>query len=525
MSALSSILAQASVEARLRLRSPATAIAVAFLGAGAVLWIPDPSGRAASLTWQTADGGVFSSVYSSRYLSWATAIVGGIISIVGFYLVAGSIRRDRERGVGAILAATPLSGPAYLTGKFAAHLAYLSALSTLAVIAGVVAFARWGSGALHPLDFLAAWALFVLPGVAFTAAFAVFFDVAPGLKGRAGLVIWFFAFAALASGFTARRADGRLEHLPRFDPFGMATLQWMVEESVPQATGVSSGLIFHSKPITRVDWPGVSVTSAVLRQRLLSLFAALLPLAAATLFFDRFDPARTRRFRKAGRRRAQPPAAAFETLPDAPVFVSGRDAAPAPSAARSILAEARLTWDTASLLKWPLLAAALVPPFLPAAALPFGAAALFLLLATTIAEVPAREDLAGTRALVFSQPGVPLSPAVWKTGALLLFVLAFGLPCAARAAAGSAGAGAGAGFLAGLVFTAGLASGFGSLSGGGKLFLGVYTAVWYFAVNRLPLADFTGLFAEPSGLRAAAFLVAGAGAVAAALANEARVRA
>ncbi|HEX7528449.1 MAG TPA: hypothetical protein VF425_05015, partial [Thermoanaerobaculia bacterium] len=260
-----------------------------------------------------------------------------------------------------------------------------------------------------------------------------------------------------------------------------------------------------------------------LRQRFLSLLAALLPLAAATMFFDRFDPARVRRFRRPARGRAAIPAAAFETLPDAPVFVPGRDDAPAPSAARSILAEARLTWDAASLLKWPLVAAALVPPFLPAAAFPFGAAAFLLLLAPTIAEVASREELAGTRALVFSQPGVPLSPVLWKTGAILVFVLAFGLPCAVRAAAGSLAAGSA--FFAGLLFTAGLAAGFGSLTAGGKLFLGVYTAVWYFAVNRLPFADFTGLFAEPSALKMAAFLLAGVAAVGAARLREASGRA
>ena len=254
-------------------------------------------------------------------------------------------------------------------------------------------------------------------------------------------------------------------------------------------------------------WPGVSLTPAVLRQRFLSLLAALLPLAAATLFFDRFDPARARLFRRPARGSAVIPIPAFETLPDAPVFVPGRDAAPSPSAARSILAEVRLTWDAASLLKWPLLAAALLPPFLPAAAFPFGAAAFLLLLAPTIAEVPSREELAGTRALVFSQPGVSLSPVLFKTGAVLAFVLAFGLPCTVRAAAESLSAGAA--FFAGLLFTAGLAVGFGSLTGGGKLFLGVYTAVWYFALNRLPIADFTGLFAEPSARRAALYLSVG----------------
>ncbi len=519
---LGAVAAQAAVETRMRLRSPATLFAALLLGAGAVLWIPDPSGRAASLSWRGADGTVFSSVYSSRYLSWASAIVGGILSIAGFYLVTGSIRRDRERGVGAILAATPLSSPAYLAGKFAAHATYLAVMSLLAVAAGVVAFARWGSGSLHPADFLSSWGLFIVPGVAFTAALAVFFDVTPGLRGRAGLVLWFFAFAALASGFTPRAADGRLEHLPRFDPFGMATLQWLVEQSLPGAKGISSGLIFHSRPVTRVDWPGATVTPDAVRQRGVSLLAGLLPLAASLLFFDRFDPGRGRR-RSGGTKPERALVAIADAAAPAASAALGEPVALVPSALRSVLAEARLAWDAGSLLKWPLLAAALVAPFLPAAAFPFGAAGMLLLLGLAIAEVAARESLAGTRGLVFAQPGVPASPVLWKTGAILVLVLAFGLPCAVRAAVEAPVAGIA--FLVGLLFTAGLAAGFGSLTGGGKLFLGVYTAVWYFAVNRLPIADFTGLFAEPSAARAAAFLLAGAAAVGAALATEVRARA
>jgi hypothetical protein len=112
---------------------------------------------------------------------------------------------------------------------------------------------------------------------------------------------------------------------------------------------------------------------------------------------------------------------------------------------------------------------------------------------------------------------------LFKAGAVLVFVVAFGLPCAARAAAESPAAGAA--FFAGLLFTAGLAAGFGSLTGGGKLFLGAYTAVWYVAVNSLPLADYTGLFSEPSALKSTAFLLSGAAAVAAARLREAGRRA
>ena len=284
---------------------------------------------------------------------------------------------------------------------------------------------------------------------------------------------------------------------------------------MPQATGVSSGLIFHDAPITRVAWPGVSFTPAVAAQRGRSLLVALVPLGLAALFFDRFDPARRRLPRKRGGERSVF-APAFETLPAATAAITFAGPRPVPTVGRAVLAEARLIWDSASILKWPLLACALGAPFLPAEQFPIGAAAFLLLLAPSIAEVAAREDLAGTRGLVFSQPGVPESPVLWKTGALLAFVVVLGLP----SLGGAVVRGAGFGFLTGLLFTAGAAAGLGALSRGGKLFLGVYTALWYLAVSRLPFADFTGLFAPPSFLRAAAYVFLGALCVGAALAVE-----
>lgn len=512
--------AQAAVETRMRLRAPSTLVAVLCLGLAAVLWIPDPSGNATSLAWTTADGRFFASTYSSGYLAWAAAIVGSIwTSLVGFYLVAGTVRRDRASGVGAILAATPLSEPAYLAGKAAAHVLYLGVLSLLAVGAAWVAFLRWGVGPFHPLAFAATWLLFTLPALVLTAGLAVLFDVTPVLRGRSGLVIWFFLFAILVSGFNARDGKGRVVNPPRVDPLGMTTLEAQVARSLPEAVSISSGLIFQDKPFLRVPWRGPDVTASDVASRVLSLVAALLPLGAALFFFDRFDPARARRRSRGNVEIATP---ASERSAFAALSALGRPVALDPSAARAVLAEARLSWDAGSLLKWPLLAAALAAPFLPAAAFPFGAAGMLLLLGVAISEIAARESLAGTRGLVFAQPGVPASPVLWKAGAILVVVLAFGLPCAARAFAESAAAGAA--FLSGLLFTAGLAAGFGSLSGGGKLFLGVYTGVWYFAVNRLPVADFTGLFSEPSAPKTAAFLVAGAAAVGAACAAE-RLRA
>jgi len=72
---------------------------------------------------------------------------------------------------------------------------------------------------------------------------------------------------------------------------------------------------------------------------------------------------------------------------------------------------------------------------------------------------------------------------------------------------------------------AALAVSFGFLTGGGKLFVGIYLALWYAALNRVPYLDFCGLFGSDLGLPVrAAYLGAGAVFIALAMAVEARRR-
>jgi hypothetical protein len=107
-----------------------------------------------------------------------------------------------------------------------------------------------------------------------------------------------------------------------------------------------------------------------------------------------------------------------------------------------------------------------------------------------------------------------------------LFVLVLGLPALLRAFATSPAHGVA--FVTGLLFVAGFAVGAGSLSRGGKLFSGVYTALWYMVVaghGAGPL-DFCGAFGGGLGAGSRlAFLAIGAAAVALAAAMEQRRRA
>ena len=160
--------------------------------------------------------------------------------------------------------------------------------------------------------------------------------------------------------------------------------------------------------------------------------------------------------------------------------------APHPTAKGAIFAEARLIWESATWIKWPLAVAALLAGLLPGN---FAQGLFLVLLVPVISEVAAREKLAGTRALVYSQPGVPSSPALWKAAAVSIVVLMLGAPLAMKCFLVSPIRGLAC--LAGLVAVAGISVGLGSLSSGGKLFSGLYLAVWYMGLSNLPAADFT----------------------------------
>ncbi len=496
--------AQIGAELKMRLRSLATPIAVVAFFAGAFFWIPDPAGKAVSITWDLADGRVQAPVYSAAYVGFALAILSGIfLAMGGFYLVAGSVRRDRERGLGAILAATPLSKTAYLGGKWAAHFAYLLVLDALALAAGLVAFLRYGVGKFDPVAFAGPYLLLTVPSIAVIAAIAVLFDVTPGLRGRGGLVLWFFVFLfglvklpLDLSGLDDEGAPFKATMMrPVYDPSGLATGQWLIRQTVPEAIkGVSTGHITRDKPIERVPWPGIRVTADLVAMRALNLALAVLPFALAVLIFDRFDPARgRRRLRKPGfvdrigerlRRRR------FAAVPDADGFSAAAvrltPVAPNPTTKGAIFAEARLVWESASWIKWPMAASAMLAALLPGN---FAQGAFLVLLVPVISEVAAREKQAGTRSLVFSQPAVPASPVLWKTAAVSLVVLMLGGPLAFKCFLVSPIRGLAC--LAGLAAVAGASVGFGSLSSGGKLFSGLYLVVWYMGLSGVPGADFT----------------------------------
>ena len=105
-------------------------------------------------------------------------------------------------------------------------------LDLLALAAGLATFVRYGVGSFSALEFVGPYLLLTVPAIAAVASLAVLFDVTPGLRGRGGLVLWFFVFlfglVKLPLDMAARRrrrAHEEHDVAALFDPSGIVTDQ------------------------------------------------------------------------------------------------------------------------------------------------------------------------------------------------------------------------------------------------------------------------------------------------------------
>lgn len=521
--------AQVRVEILNRARSTGTLVALLVILIGSYWAIPPADGRAVSMSWTLADGRMQAPLYTAGYLGIAMSVLALLFFVLAsFYLVAGGVRRDRERGIGLILAATPIGKSAYLGAKGVANVVYLALLALLCLPVGLYHFFRSGVGPFDPVQFFLPILLVILPAAAFIAAMALLFDVTPVLRSKGGLVLWFLfgALPVMVIPMQLARAAGpgeRFDHVPLFDPAGMAMHEALVQASLPAgAHDVASGYVIHDRSLERVAWPGLRFPAGLWRHRALNLLWAAVPFLLAVLVFDRFDPARESRALRLRRSvlHAAPAAGAVASAPARPLS-SLAPVAARPSARGAVLAEARLLWETGGRTKWLVPPAALAAALLPGDGSRLVAAVFLLLLIPLISEVGCREDLAGARPLVFSQPAVPASAALWKFGAVALFLLAASAPLTVRGLV-SADVRAAAVPL-GMLFVAAFAVGAASLTGGGKLFSGALLLLWYAALNGLGAVDFCGVLGKGSGWETRlAFLLVGGAFLGAAVLNERR---
>lgn len=433
-------------------------------------------------------------VYDSAWVGALTAmVVNSFLSLAGFYVVKNSVERDRQTGVGQILASTPMSKPLYTLGKTASNLAVLAAmLGVLAVFAVVTQWVAGEDSSIHLWPLLSPFLLLALPVMALVAALTVLFETIPFLRGGLGNVAWFFLWTAMLSIPVAN--EGKTPDL-----IGMTLVAQDMEAEVDARfgdadRGFTLGHISEEEKAQVFRWQGMDWTPALVLGRL-SWFALAIGIALiAALFFDRFDPAKGRmRLPNARKKEVE------EELPALPEHVTLTPLTPlTPGSSFRFLgvlaAELRLAlkgqpwwWYAAAA---GLVIAGLTAPVEGVRQIVLPLAWIWPLLVWS--PMGNREARFGTGELLFSAPrpvGRQL-PAVWMAGALVAALVGGGV-AARYLMAGDFGALAA--WAVGALFIPSLALALGVWSGSGKLFEAVYLFLWYIGpMNRTPELDYLG---------------------------------
>jgi hypothetical protein len=272
--------------------------------------------------WTIVNAGAFRGVYNSAYVGTVTALAGALwLSSGGFYVIRTAIARDRQTGVGELLAAAPMRDGDYLAGKFLSNLLVLGSMAgALAVTAVAMQLARGESRAVDPVGLLAPFVLCTVPVLAMTAAAAVVFETTPVLRGGLGNVIWLFG--SLAAAIAGQSANAPLGGLG-VGVFAESLRDQFAAHGV-RISDLALGLMYLDDPPRTVPWSGIDFTVAFAGQRLLLIVVAAATAIVPALWFDRFDRART-----AATPQSAPPLPAPSSLGhQAPPFAPGEPTPP-----------------------------------------------------------------------------------------------------------------------------------------------------------------------------------------------------
>jgi len=421
----------------------------------------------------------------------------------GFYVINSSIARDRETGVGQIMATTPMTRPLYAIGKWISNFVVLTTMVVILMVAGlIIQFLQGESLQLDLIAFVSPFVIIVLPAIALVAAVAVIFETIPFLSGGFGNIVYFFLFVMVI----ALAQEASLN--PVLEPTGtVITHNYMTAELIqkhPDYDGdFTLGMGSEQIVTDTFLWHGIPWTSKMLLLRSSLIGAALLITMVAALFFDRFDTSRRkpRRMKKSASPSEPMPAAVSELMPT-PVLT------PLSAAINHFNFSNILSIELKLLLKgqrwwWYLVAGGLIVAGLVNS--PETAYKVILPLAWVWpmllwSSIGSRETRHNVQSITFASP-FPVwrqLPAQWLAGFILSIIVASGILLRLVIAGDFAGL---LWSLIGAIFIPSLALACGVWSSGSKLFEILYILFWYLGpINRLPQLDYLGVTGESQPL-------------------------
>ncbi len=293
MSGARAVAAILATDLRQRLRTPRFWFLIA--GLAALMWWCFPAVDRDYLTVSVGEG--MRGRYSSAWIGMVSALMySSTLSLAGFYLVRGTVVRDLETRTWQLLVATTMSRGGYLLAKWLSHMVVFALLIGAGLAVGLVAqVLRAEDLRIDLLELVKPVLVLTLPSLALTAAFAVWFDLVPWLRRSAGNLLFFVVWVMLLTfGVSqAEQAPGAALPWPG-DPHGLLVAEYDLSHAWPgvdagKELGLSVGSqALEGKAPVLLDWTHWQLSAATLQGRAAWLGLALVLLALAVPFLDRF---------------------------------------------------------------------------------------------------------------------------------------------------------------------------------------------------------------------------------------------
>ena len=251
-------------------------------------FVPSPDDN-----YTTVRIGNFTGLSNSAWIGHSTAILASIfLWLIGFYIINNGIRRDRETGVGQIIATTSISNFQYLTCKALSNFLVLSTIATIVFVMAIgLVFAKGGDYAFDAVQFVVPYLFTTLPSLFFLGAFAVLFEVLFGKRSNLMNIAFFFVFSAIiAITNTSLFAD-----LYWIDPIGVKFLANEIQTSVPvlstlENPGITVGIIYNENAaIEYFLFEGSNFRLPYFASRFFWVLMAFVVLKLSAIPFNRFD--------------------------------------------------------------------------------------------------------------------------------------------------------------------------------------------------------------------------------------------
>ncbi len=272
-----------------RTRSYAFLITIAVSVYIAYSFIPPPDAG-----YTTVSIGKYVGNANAAWIGHVTAVMTSLfLSLIGFFLVNNSIKKDIETEVGMIIAATSVSNFGYLLSKALSNFLVLLSIIGIVFLMSIGLFFFRGAGySFDLMSFVLPYLIVTVPSLVFISALAIVAEVFLGRRSMLQYILFFFLFNFVIANVTSAAETDVVQWL---DPFGVKAVTMDMHHFVkthydPSATKAVMGFVFSSKKVTiPFTYENIKWSAAFVVSRMIWIAISLALVYVSSLFFHRFD--------------------------------------------------------------------------------------------------------------------------------------------------------------------------------------------------------------------------------------------